>query len=116
VVLVKTRKVGGSFVVTLPKKLVEAKRIREGEIIDVAISKVRKDGFGVLKGMKPFAVEDELTPSEKVNMAISMTDLCVRVCAAGIRGQNPGVTDEELIERLGERFMFAKRHRSKMRW
>jgi bifunctional DNA-binding transcriptional regulator/antitoxin component of YhaV-PrlF toxin-antitoxin module len=114
VVLVKTRKVGGSFVVTLPKKLVEAKRIREGEIIDIDISKVRKDGFGVLKGMKPFAVEDELTPSEKVNVAIDMTDLCVRICADGIRDQNPGITDEELMERLRERFMFAKRHRSRV--
>jgi len=114
VVLVKTRKVGGSFIVTLPKKLVEAEKIKEGEIIDIDISKVREDGFGVLKGMKPLAVEDELTPSEKVNMAISMTDLCVRVCADGIRGQNPGITDEELIERLRERFMFAKRHRSRV--
>jgi len=58
--------------------------------------------------------KNRLTPSEKVNMAISMTDLGVRVCADGVRGQNPGITDEELIERLRERFMFAKRHRGRV--
>ncbi|MEM3041789.1 MAG: AbrB/MazE/SpoVT family DNA-binding domain-containing protein [Nitrososphaerota archaeon] len=59
--LVKTRKVGGSLVVTLPKELVESKRIKEGEIVEITVNKVRKDGFGALKGMKPFAIEDELT-------------------------------------------------------
>ncbi|MEM2971473.1 MAG: AbrB/MazE/SpoVT family DNA-binding domain-containing protein [Candidatus Bathyarchaeia archaeon] len=59
--LVKTRKVGGSLIVTLPKKLVESKKIKEGEIVEIMVKKVRKDGFGVFKGMKPFAKEDELT-------------------------------------------------------
>jgi bifunctional DNA-binding transcriptional regulator/antitoxin component of YhaV-PrlF toxin-antitoxin module len=56
----KTRKVGGSLVVTIPKKLVESKKIREGEIVEIAINRIRKDGFGVFKGMKPFIEEDEL--------------------------------------------------------
>jgi len=62
--LAKTRKVGGSLVVTLPRELVESKKIREGEIVEVSIKKVRKDGFGLLRGMKAFTVEDELTPHE----------------------------------------------------
>ena len=62
--LVKTRKVGGSLVVTLPKTLVEEKKIREGEIIEITVRKVRKDGFGIFKGMKPFTVEDELKTHE----------------------------------------------------
>jgi len=62
--LAKTRKVGGSLVVTLPKELVESKKIREGEIVEITVNKVRKDGFGVLKGMKRFTVEDELTPHD----------------------------------------------------
>ena len=57
---------------------------------------------------------NRLTPSEKVNMAISMTDTCVHFCASGIKGQNPNISEEELIERLRERFMFAKRHRSRV--
>jgi len=62
--LVKTRKVGGSLVVTLPKELVENKKIKEGEILKIAVQKIRKDGFGVFRGMKPFAVEDELAAHE----------------------------------------------------
>jgi bifunctional DNA-binding transcriptional regulator/antitoxin component of YhaV-PrlF toxin-antitoxin module len=49
------------LVVTLPKELVEAKKIKEGEIIEISIKKLRKDGFGILKGVGPFTVEDELT-------------------------------------------------------
>jgi len=59
--VVKTRKVGGSLVVTLPKKLVESKKIKEGEILEITIKKARKNGFGKFKGMKPFTAEDELT-------------------------------------------------------
>jgi antitoxin component of MazEF toxin-antitoxin module len=62
--LAKARKVGGSLVVTLPRKLVESKKIREGEIVEITVTKVRKDGFGVLKGMKRFTAEDELTAHE----------------------------------------------------
>ncbi|MEM3789235.1 MAG: AbrB/MazE/SpoVT family DNA-binding domain-containing protein [Candidatus Bathyarchaeia archaeon] len=57
---VKTRKVGGSIVVTLPKKLVESKKIKEGELLEITVKKVKIDGFGALKEMKPFATEDEL--------------------------------------------------------
>ena len=59
--MTKTRKVGGSLVVTLPKELVESQKIREGEVVEVTVRKFRKEGFGVLKGVKPFTAEDELT-------------------------------------------------------
>ena len=58
--LAKTRKVGGSLVVTLPKELVESEKIKEGEIIEISVKKLRKKGFGVLKGIGPFTAEDEL--------------------------------------------------------
>jgi len=57
---------------------------------------------------------NKLTPSEKVDIAINMTDVCVRVCADGIRAQNPNISDEELVERVRERFVFAKRHRNRV--
>lgn len=57
---VKTRKVGGSIVVTLPKKLVENKKIKEGELLEITVKKIKIDGFGALKGMKSFTTEDEL--------------------------------------------------------
>ena len=59
--LTKTRKVGGSIVVTLPKELVEGQKIKEGEVVEVTVKKFRKEGFGVLKGIKPFTAKDELT-------------------------------------------------------
>jgi hypothetical protein len=58
--LAKTRKVGGSLVVTLPKELVENEKIKEGEVVKIRVKKLRKDGFGILKGMSPFTIEDEL--------------------------------------------------------
>jgi len=54
-----------------------------------------------------------LKPEEKVNMAIDMTDAVVRVCAEGIRAQYPEITEEELIERLRERFAWMKRRRQR---
>lgn len=57
---------------------------------------------------------NKLTSSEKVDMAISMTDTCVHFCASGIKEQNPNISEEELIERIRERFMFAKRQRSRV--
>jgi bifunctional DNA-binding transcriptional regulator/antitoxin component of YhaV-PrlF toxin-antitoxin module len=62
--LVKTRKVGGSLVVTLPKEVVEAKKIQEGEIVEITIKKLRVDGFGALRGIGPFTPDDELKPHE----------------------------------------------------
>lgn len=62
--LVKTRRVGGSLVVTLPKELVESKKIKEGEILEIMVKKIKKNGFGVFKGMKSFTVEDELVAHE----------------------------------------------------
>ncbi len=62
--LTKTRKVGGSLVVTLPKELVETQRIKENEVVEITVKKCRRDGFGILKGVGPFTVEDELNAHE----------------------------------------------------
>ena len=63
-VLVKTRKVGGSIVVTLPKELVQTQKIRAGEYVEITVKKYRVNGFGALKGMGPFTVDDELKAHE----------------------------------------------------
>ncbi len=62
--LVKTRRIGGSLVVTLPKQLTESKGIKEGEIIEITVNKLRVDGFGALRGIGPFTAEDELKAHE----------------------------------------------------
>lgn len=57
--LVRTRVVGGSIMVTVPKEVVEVEDIQEGEILEAEFRKIKKSGFGILKGMKPFTKEDE---------------------------------------------------------
>jgi hypothetical protein len=52
-----------------------------------------------------------LPPGVKVNMAVDRTEAMVRVCLEGVRAQNPKLTDGELMERLRERFEWAKRWR-----
>ena len=47
---------------------------------------------------------------ERVNLAVGMSDVCIRVCADGVRDQNPGISEEELIERVRERLVFGRRH------
>ena len=62
--LAKTRKVGGSIVVTLPKELVETQQIRENQYVEITVKKCRINGFGMFKGIGPFTVEDELKAHE----------------------------------------------------
>jgi len=54
-----------------------------------------------------------LRPEEKVNVAIDMSDCCVRICAEGIRAQFPDVTEEELVGRLRERIEWSRRWRKR---
>ena len=56
----RTRRVGGSLIVTIPKKLVESKKIKEGELVEISVRKVKIDGFGTFRMLKSFTVEDEL--------------------------------------------------------
>jgi len=51
----------------------------------------------------------KLKPEEKVNLAINMTDVCLRVCAEGMKAQNPNITKQELTEKLRERIQYARR-------
>lgn len=52
-----------------------------------------------------------LPPDVKVSMAVDMTEAMVSVCLEGVRAQNPKLTDVELMERLREKFEWAKRRR-----
>jgi len=57
-----------------------------------------------------------LKPEDRVNLAIGMSDVCIRVCAEGIKAQYPGISDEELIEKLRERFEWSKRYQKSKRY
>ena len=62
--LTRTRKVGGSLLITIPKDIVREESLRAGELVRVDIKKVKKSGFGMFKGMAPFTKEDELDTHE----------------------------------------------------
>ena len=57
--LTKTRKIGGSLVVTLPKTLVDEEGLKPNQTVSITIKKVRKSGFGMFKGIGPFTKEDK---------------------------------------------------------
>lgn len=46
---------------------------------------------------------------ERVNLAIDITDACVRVCADAVRDEEPKMKEEELLERVRERIMHGRR-------
>jgi antitoxin component of MazEF toxin-antitoxin module len=60
-VLARTRKVGGSIIVSIPKQAIEQEGIREeGELIELEVRKARKDWFAATKEVGHFTKEDEL--------------------------------------------------------
>jgi antitoxin component of MazEF toxin-antitoxin module len=54
--LTRTRTIGGSLIVTIPKELVREKSLEEGELIE----KIKKDFFGALRDIKPFSRKDRM--------------------------------------------------------
>lgn len=54
-----------------------------------------------------------LKPEEKLAICMDMTDACVRICADGIRAQQPDISEEELIAKLRERLEWPKRYRKR---
>lgn len=58
--LTRTRAIGGSLVVTIPKELVKEKSLDEGQLVEIEVEKVKKDFFGAFKGIGPFTKKDEL--------------------------------------------------------
>lgn len=57
--LTKTRKIGGSLVVTIPREVVEEEGLSENQTIKIEIKKVLKSGFGISKGLAHFSKEDK---------------------------------------------------------
>lgn len=62
--LARTRKIGGSILITIPKEIVREEQLQEGELVKVNIEKIKKSGFGLFKGIAPFTKEDELDTHE----------------------------------------------------
>jgi len=52
----------------------------------------------------------KLRPEEKVNLAVSMTDVCTRICAEGIRDRNVSITEKHIVDKIRERAIRKKSH------
>lgn len=50
----RAKKVGGSVMVRIPKEIVELEDIKEGEAVQIDIQKIKKDFFGISRGMSPY--------------------------------------------------------------
>ena len=57
--ITKLRKVGGSIVATVPKKIIELEGLVAGQTVTIQIKKIRKSGFGMMKGIGSFTKEDK---------------------------------------------------------
>jgi len=55
--------------------------------------------------------EKEKSPAEKrVNLAIHMSDVCVRIASDAVRDKNPKIKEKEILEQVRKRIMH-RRHR-----
>ncbi len=58
-VLAKTRKLGGSLVVTIPKIIAEEEGLKENQSIKIEFQKIKKSGFGISRGLASLSKEDK---------------------------------------------------------
>jgi antitoxin component of MazEF toxin-antitoxin module len=57
--IARTRRIGGSLVVTIPANIVKEENIQENDLIEFDVKKKRKSYFGALKGIGSFTKEDK---------------------------------------------------------
>lgn len=57
--ITKLRKVGGSIIATVPKKVIELEGLMAGQTVKIKVKKIKKSFFGIAKGIGPFTKEDE---------------------------------------------------------
>lgn len=58
--LTRTRSVGGSLVVTIPKEIAREEGLKPGQLVEIDVKKPKKSFFGIAKGVGPFTKEDEM--------------------------------------------------------
>ena len=61
---VKSRRLGGSLIVRIPREIVEEEQITTGQTLIIDIKKPKKDFFGALKDISSFNKRDELDINE----------------------------------------------------
>ncbi|MBS3083886.1 AbrB/MazE/SpoVT family DNA-binding domain-containing protein [Candidatus Pacearchaeota archaeon] len=58
--LSRTRRIGGSLVVTIPIELVKEEQLEENQVVEISVKKPRKSYFGALKGISSFTRKDRM--------------------------------------------------------
>ena len=58
--LTRTRSIGGSLLVTIPKEIVREEGLKAGELIEIDVNRPKRTFFGVASGIGSFRKEDEL--------------------------------------------------------
>ena len=46
--------------VTVPKEMVREENLREGELVEIEVSRPKKSYFGIARAIGPFTKEDEM--------------------------------------------------------
>lgn len=59
-ILAKARKVGGSYVVTIPKEIVQLEGIRQDSLVELNLHKVKKSYKGLYQGIGKLRKEEKL--------------------------------------------------------
>ena len=62
--LTRTRKIGGSLVVTIPKEIVKEEGLREGEVVKIDVERPKRSGFGMFPQLGRFSEKDRLDTHE----------------------------------------------------
>jgi len=57
--ITRTRTIGGSIVVTIPKNIVKEESLKEGELVEIEVSKIKNNYFGALKEIDSFDKNDK---------------------------------------------------------
>ena len=58
--LTRTRSVGGSLIVTIPREVVEAQHLKKNEIVEIMVERPKLSYFGAARGIGSFTHDDEL--------------------------------------------------------
>lgn len=58
--IARTRAIGGSLIVTIPKEIVREEDLKEGEIVEIEIGRPKKSFFGAARGVGQFTKQDEM--------------------------------------------------------
>ena len=57
--ITKLRKVGGSIVATVPKRIIDLEGLVPGQAVKITVEKLKKSALGAMKGIGSFTAEDE---------------------------------------------------------